>query len=308
MQERNRTLQHASDRTSQLSMEWNTKAMVMKEMDSNIRSHLNDWHKKITLSLSCLMFFFIGAPLGAIIRKGGLGMPVVVSVLFFVIYLIIDMGATRVAKSGEMSVVLGVWMSTLVISPVGIFFTYQSNRDSVVFNAELYVRFFRSLLGLRPTRHITRKEVIIETPDYVRILPQLEEISAQCQAYDEAHRLRRAPNYFTLFADNGHDHQIAHIAERIERLIEELSNATDGPLFGYLNQYPLVSPRAHRAPFDRQWLNVVTGILLPVGLIFYFRVWMFRVRLHRDLQLICRVNADVSRRIREHIIMNNDIN
>jgi lipopolysaccharide export system permease protein len=308
MQERNRTLQQASDRTSQLSMEWNTKAMVMKEMDSNIRSHLNDWHKKITLSLSCLMFFFIGAPLGAIIRKGGLGMPVVVSVLFFVIYLIIDMGATRVAKSGEMSVVLGVWMSTLVISPVGIFFTYQSNRDSVVFNAELYVRFFRSLLGLRPTRHITRKEVIIETPDYVRILPHLEEISAQCQAYDEAHRLRRAPNYFTLFADNGHDHQIAHIAERIERLIEELSNATDGPLFGYLNQYPLVSPRAHRAPFDRQWLNVVTGILLPVGLIFYFRVWMFRVRLHRDLQLICCVNADVSRRIREHIIMNNDIN
>jgi lipopolysaccharide export system permease protein len=306
--QRDRVLRQASERVSSAQMEWEAKALTMKEMDGNIRSHINDWHKKITLSLSCLMFFFIGAPLGAIIRKGGLGMPVVVSVLFFVIYFIIDSGATRVAKSGEMNVVLGVWMSTLVLTPVGAFFTYQSNRDSVVFNAELYVRFFRSLLGLRASRQVTRKEVIIETPDYPRVVAQLQELSARCAAYDEAHRLKRAPNYFRVFADNGHDHEIAHIAERIERLVEELSNATDGPLFGYLNQYPFVSPRAHKAPFDRQWLNILTGILLPVGLFFYFRIWMFRVRLDRDLQLIGRVNGDVVRRIQEHIIINNDIN
>ncbi len=104
--------------------------------------------------------FFIGAPLGAIIRKGGLGMPVVVSVLIFVIYYIIDSGATRVAKSGEMNMVLGVWMSTIVLAPIGAFFTYKSNNDSVVFNAEVYINFFRMLLGLRPSRHVFKKKLL----------------------------------------------------------------------------------------------------------------------------------------------------
>jgi lipopolysaccharide export system permease protein len=308
--QRDRTLRNALDRVNALQMEWQAKGLTMKEMDSNIRSHLNDWHKKITLSLSCLMFFFIGAPLGAIIRKGGLGMPVVVSVLFFVIYFIIDSGATRLAKSGELNVVLGVWMSTLVLSPVGAFFTYQSNRDSVVFNAELYVRFFRSLLGLRPSRHIAPKEVIIETPDYPRVLTDLEELSRHCADYDERNRLKRAPNYVRLFLDNGSDHAVAQIAEKIERLTEELSNATDGPLFGYLDQYPFVSPSAHKAPFSRQWLNILTGVILPVGLFFYFRIWMFRLRLDKDLQLIQRLNGQVASRVREHIIIdhkNNEI-
>ena len=133
------------------------KSYQTTDADNNIRKHEADWHKKITLSLSCLIFFFIGAPLGAIIRKGGLGMPVVVSVLIFVIYYIIDSGATRVAKSGEMNMVLGVWMSTIVLAPIGAFFTYKSNNDSVVFNAEVYINFFRMLLGLRPSRHVSKR-------------------------------------------------------------------------------------------------------------------------------------------------------
>jgi lipopolysaccharide export system permease protein len=287
-------------------MEWETRALQMKEMDGDIRSHVNDWHKKITLSLSCLMFFFIGAPLGAIIRKGGLGMPVVVSVLFFVIYFIIDSGATRVAKSGEMNTILGVWMSTLVLTPVGVFFTYQSNRDSVVFNAELYTRFFRTLLGLRPSRHVAPKEVVIEEPDYPRVLDDLQALSARCADYDERHRLKRAPNYVQLFLDNGSDHEIALIAEKIEHLTEELSNCKDSPMFGWLDRYPFVSPNAHKAPFSRQWLNVLTGVILPVGLFFYFRIWMFRLRLDKDLQLIQQIDREVEKRIREHILIGNE--
>jgi lipopolysaccharide export system permease protein len=300
--EKDRTLRNASDRISSLQMEWETRALQMKEMDGDIRSHVNDWHKKITLSLSCLMFFFIGAPLGAIIRKGGLGMPVVVSVLFFVIYFIIDSGATRVAKSGEMNTILGVWMSTLVLTPVGVFFTYQSNRDSVVFNAELYTRFFRTLLGLRPSRHVAPKEVVIEEPDYPRVLDELQALSARCADYDERHRLKRAPNYVQLFLDNGSDHEIALIAEKIEHLTEELSNCKDSPMFGWLDRYPFVSPNAHKAPFSRQWLNVLTGVILPVGLFFYFRIWMFRLRLDKDLQLIQQIDREVEKRIREHIL------
>jgi lipopolysaccharide export LptBFGC system permease protein LptF len=181
--EKDKTLGSAADRTEALASEWSMKSYQTTDADNNIRKHEADWHKKITLSLSCLIFFFIGAPLGAIIRKGGLGMPVVVSVLIFVIYYIIDSGATRVAKSGEMNMVLGVWMSTIVLAPIGAFFTYKSNNDSVVFNAEVYINFFRMLLGLRPSRHVFKKEVIIEDPDYPRIQTELEKLCNICNEY-----------------------------------------------------------------------------------------------------------------------------
>ena len=95
--EKVKTLNYAQSKFTSLNSEWNMKSYMTKDTDDDIRSHRSDWNKKITLSLACLIFFFIGAPLGAIIRKGGLGMPVVISVLIFVIYYIIDSGATRVA-------------------------------------------------------------------------------------------------------------------------------------------------------------------------------------------------------------------
>ena len=121
-------------------------------------------------------------------------MPVVISVLIFVIYYIIDSGATRVAKSGEMNIVLGTWMSTIVLAPLGAFFTYKSNKDSVVFNLDVYAAFFRKLLGIRQSRHMFKKEVIIHTPEYAKDIEILDEISKDCQAYLETHRLKGMPN------------------------------------------------------------------------------------------------------------------
>lgn len=244
-----------------------------------------------------MIFFFIGAPLGAIIRKGGLGMPVVVSVLIFVIYYIIDSGATRVAKSGEMNMVLGVWMSTIVLAPIGAFFTYKSNNDSVVFNAEVYINFFRMLLGLRPSRHVFKKEVIIEDPDYPRIQTELEKLCNICNEYAIKHRLADAPNYIRIFTNKGHDDVIADISAKMELLIEELSNSKDGVLLEYLNKYPILSTKAHKSPFDNQWLNLLAGIIVPIGLFFYFRIWRFSIRLDKDLKNIIKINREIQERI-----------
>lgn len=295
--EKDKVLGSAADRAEALAGEWNMKSYQMTETDNNIRKHEADWHKKITLSLSCLMFFFIGAPLGAIIRKGGLGMPVVISVLIFVIYYIIDSGATRVAKSGEMNMMLGVWMSTIVLAPIGIFFTYKSNNDSVVFNAEVYLNFFRMLLGLRPSRHVFKKEVIIEDPDYVGIQPRLDALCDSCNEYAAAHRLAGAPNYLRIFTNKGHDNAIADISMRMEAIIEELSNSKDSILLELLNRYPILSTKAHKSPFDRQWLNIVAGLAVPVGLFFYFRIWRFSLRLDKDLKNIVRTSRDIQERI-----------
>ena len=221
----------------------------------------------------------------------------VVSVLIFVIYYIIDSGATRVAKSGEMNMVLGVWMSTLVLAPVGAFFTYKSNNDSVVFNAEVYVNFFRTLLGLRLSRHVFKKEVIIEDPDYPRIQTELEELSNACESYAAKHRLTGAPGYIRIFTSKGHDDVIAGISAKMERLIEELSNSKDGILLEYLSRYPILSTKAHKTPFDNPWLNLLAGIIVPIGLFFYFRIWMFSIRLDKDLKNIIKTDREIQERI-----------
>ena len=96
--------------------------------DLNIKKHKKEWHKKFTLSFACLIFFFIGAPLGAIIRKGGLGLPVVISVLFFVIYYIISTVAERMAEFGDLNMFLGVWISSILIFPIGLFLTFKATK------------------------------------------------------------------------------------------------------------------------------------------------------------------------------------
>lgn len=106
--------------------------------DVRIRRHLMEFHRKFTLSFACLIFFFIGAPLGAIIRKGGLGMPVVISIFFFVVYYIIDTMGGKFAREGVWFVYQGMWLSSAVLMPVGVFLTYKSATDSALLNSDAY--------------------------------------------------------------------------------------------------------------------------------------------------------------------------
>lgn len=300
LKQKQNAYERAASRVESLASEWNMNSYSTEDTQYNLMKHEIDFYRKITLSLSCLIFFFIGAPLGAIIRKGGLGMPVVVSVIIFILYYIIDSGATRVAKSGEMNILLGVGMSTIVLTPLGIFFTVKSNNDSVVFNSEAYINFFRMLLGLRPSRHIFKKEVIINDPTYPSILKRLDLLTKECREYESKSGIERIPNYYKIFTNHTHDDHIAIIKSQLENIIEELSNSKDGILLSFLNRYPIVSPRAHKSPSDKLWINLIIGISVPLGIIFYFRIWRFRRRLGNDLKVIVGTNE----KIKEHILNN----
>ena len=100
--------------------------------------------RKFTLSLACLIFFFIGAPLGAIIRKGGLGTPVIISILFFVIYWVVDISGKKLARDGALSPFAGAFISTFVLAPIGVFLTWKSTKDSAIFKLESYKLFFKT--------------------------------------------------------------------------------------------------------------------------------------------------------------------
>ena len=300
--EKLKTLSATERRMSSLSSDWSMKSFVTQDNDKSIRSHKSDWHKKITLSFACVFFFFIGAPLGAIIRKGGLGMPVVISVLIFILYYIIDSGATRVAKSGEMNIILGTWMSSLVLAPMGVFLTYKSNKDSVVFNIDVYKAFFRKIFGLRQSRHIFRKEVIIYSPEYKKVYEDLESICNECESYASTHKLLGPPNYYKIFTNHTHDDHIKDISIQIESVVEELSNSKDPVILNKLNNYPFLFIKAHKSVSDKIWLNIILGIIFPAGIIIWFNIWRHRVTLDKDLKVIVKTSRDIQERIKNNIL------
>ncbi|MDD3195910.1 MAG: LptF/LptG family permease [Paludibacter sp.] len=117
--------------------------MLLGEPQMYMNRHKSEWHRKFALSFACLIFFFIGAPLGAIIRKGGLGFPMVVSVIMFVIYYIIDLTGFKMAREGIWEAYQGMWLSTSVLFPLGVFLTYKAAVDASLFNRELYIRFYK---------------------------------------------------------------------------------------------------------------------------------------------------------------------
>ena len=104
-----------------------------------------EWHRKFTFSIACLIMFFIGAPLGAIVRKGGLGMPVVISVIFFLFFWILSISGEKMAKEMVIAPYQGMWLSTLVLFPLGFFFTYKATTDSAIFNIDAYFNFFKNI-------------------------------------------------------------------------------------------------------------------------------------------------------------------
>ena len=117
----------------------------LSSQTENINKHKKEWHKKFTLSIACIIFFFIGAPLGSIIRKGGLGLPVVISVVFFIIYHLISTIAERMAVFGDLNMFLGVWLSSLVLLPIGLFFTFKATTDAALFDGDSWKKFFQKL-------------------------------------------------------------------------------------------------------------------------------------------------------------------
>ena len=261
------------------------------------RLHQIEAINKFTLSLSCLIFFFIGAPLGAIIRKGGLGVPVIISVFVFIVFYILDNTGMKMARDDNWTVWFGQLLGTFVLSPIAIFFTYKANNDSVVFNIDLYKSLVMRMLGLRQKRPTIGKEVIIETPDYTEDAVRLRQITKDIEQYTLEHSLRRWPNPIKVFFRPGDDQTISQISERLEEVIEDLSNTRDKIILNEVNTYPILATHAHTRPFRQKWMNIITGLVVPAGIFFYLRMLRFRLRLHRDLKVICKANRTITERI-----------
>ena len=304
--EQRAVVQQAMERAQSESYDLNMKSDYSFNINRHERLHRMEAINRFTLALSCILFFFIGAPLGAIIRKGGMGVPVIISVLVFIIYYIFENSGMRMARADEWTVWFGKLISTLALAPVAIFFSYKANNDSVVFNIDLYKDLLRRMLGLRIKRNITRKEVIIEDPKYPADVQMLADISQRIVSYSEEHKLLHLPNPIKVFFNSSNDHEIEHISQELETAIEDLGYTKDRIILAELNHYPILVTHAHTRPFAKKWMNVVTGLILPLGVFFYLRMWRFRLRLYKDLHDIRQTSDKVIPRIIEFARLEND--
>ena len=284
-------MQRAASRVQMATMDTEFRGMVANDVGSRERDYRLEVINKFTLSLTCLIFFFIGASLGAIIRKGGLGVPVIISVLVFIVFYILDNTGTRMAKQASWTIAFGKGLAPAVLIPIAVFVTYKANKDSVVFNMDAYRMFFMRLFGLRLKRNVASKEVIINDPDYMGDARRLKALSATLEQYSQEHKLVRLPNPVNVFFKYKRDTVIEQMAAELEEIIEDLGNTRDRYVLSYLNQYPVVSEKAHTRPFDTPWMNKAAAVIL------YIRMCRFRLRLYKDLRQIMKTNALMTERI-----------
>ena len=228
-------LTSAIRRVQTIKQEYEFRSFVMEEDRATIRRHGIEMHRKFTLSFACLVFFFIGAPLGAIIRKGGIGTPLVISVLLFIFYYIIDNTGFKFARDGKTAVWEGVWLSSFVLLPLGVFLTYKAMRDSAVLNGDAYKNFFRRLRGLQ-RRELELKQYAMEDVTPARAMASLRPMLDACtevkELWDALPFYRKA--FYTIRRFKPFD----MLAERMNSLIDFLANSKNPHTIQLINNYP----------------------------------------------------------------------
>ena len=250
--------------------------------DRTIRKHWIEWMKKITNSLSILIFFFIGAPLGAIIRKGGLGVPVIVSVFTFILFYLTSVSGEKMYREGEWSIV-GCWFSVMVLSPLSVFFTVKANSDSTLFQWDVILEFFRYWFGTKVNRNIARKDVVIDDPDRQECLEALYDIKQRSIALGQSRLLCSVPNYGKLFFGTVDSSELTELGVELDKLIMEMGNSRDRVELDLLNGFPILQSHGVQPPFAKKWANRMVGIVFPLGLLFEFRAWLFSRKLKRQM-------------------------
>ena len=277
---------------------YNINDKILHQLDKDLNKHKIYWWEKITLSLGCIIFLLIGAPLGSIVRKGGLGYPIIISVATFILYYILDTSGSKMASEGVWKIWFGSWWSTIILLPMGLFFTYQANKDSGVMNNFDLKNFFRKIFILSEKRNISMKEVIIETPDYDSCYNSLNDIYNTAREYKAKNNLKHIPTLKYVFF-NEKDDTLAKLDEKLEKTIEDLCNSKYRNIILQLNEMPVLAIKPVSSPFKKRWMNIVLLFILPLSILIYARSVRFRIKLLMDLTKMERKSKEINEIIKK---------
>ena len=228
-------LAQALSKARQMKQDYEFQSYTMADDKKTIRRHGIEMHKKFTLSFACLIFFFIGAPLGAIIRKGGIGTPLVISVFLFIFYYIIDNTGYKMARDGKVEVWEGIWLSSFVLLPLGVFFTYKAVRDSAVFNFDAYKLFILRLRG-KLRRELEVKDFTMTEVEPRTALEVLRKLDLATVELTEDYR--RLPFYKRWYYMLKRFPQRDAAQTALNEAVDYLSNTRERQVIQLVNLYP----------------------------------------------------------------------
>ncbi len=284
-------LMQALSKAKRQRQDYEYRSYVVSDDYKTIRRHGIEMHRKFTLSIACLIFFFIGAPLGAIIKKGGLGAPLVISVLLFIVYYIIDNTGYKLARDGKWAVWEGMWLSTFVLLPLGIFLTKQAINDAEVFNFEGFSSKFRRFLGLNEVRHVEMKEIVMDDIVTETALQHLHNLTGLCQGYISHNK---AKQNFASFWLKGFDRSaLDKLAEAVEDNVEYFSNSQDKLVINKLSDYPILKNIWIYNPTSDRRLATAAMIILPISLPLWWFGRKYRKELIDELHKIIKLNGQI---------------
>ena len=284
-------LQSALSKAQRAKQEYEYRSLSMADDQRSIRRHSIELMKKFTLSFACIIFFFIGAPLGAIIRKGGLGTPLVISVFLFIFYYIIDNMGYKLARDGKWPVWEGMWLSAAVLLPLGIFFTYKAVNDSAVFNKDAYLNFFRRFFGVSEVRSVEMKEIVMEEVRPALAIERLGELRSMVTAYLENNPARQS---YVAYWRKGYDrHGLHALRDYEENLVDRLANSRDKMVIIKLMDLPILRSLWFIEPSATPWLSNLMIALFPLGI----PIWLYgrytQKRLRHELETTASVAAQL---------------
>lgn len=260
-----------------------------------LRRHEIEWHRKFTLSFACLIFLFIGAPLGAIIRKGGLGLPTVISTLLFIIYYIISLTGQKFVEESVLTPFQGMWMSSIILAVAGIFLTYQATNDSAILNIDTYFNWIREKAGLRRGVLLEKKEHVAGRFDVIDISKeqlQHEFGSIREMAGKNLELLKNDRKLFNLARKSFENKGLTYLVEfgvHYNSLIDQaiLSKWFRIPYFKKrLSEFPLIDGRITSEIFTRKLFRWLATIIFPIGIIRLFHLRFKVMRVRRNLRLV----------------------
>lgn len=268
--------------------EYEFKAVTMADDRKTLRRHEIELLKKYTLSVACMIMFFIGAPLGAIIRKGGIGTPLVISVLLFLVYYIIDNTGYKMARDGRWTVWIGMWVSTIILAPLGIYVTWKAMNDSAVFDKDLYISLLRKIFGTRQARKVNYKEVIINDISTEEATSRLTDLRSR--ALDFVNMYRRTQSY-TAYWLKGYDNEIVHeLCDLLEANVTYLTDCRNPMAVNKLMDYPVLRVLWAYHPVRNKWLGRTLLFIFPIGI----PLWLYGLRAQKNLKSDLRKIASVS--------------
>ena len=280
----------ALNKAKRHKQDYEFKSLSMKDQRKSIRRHDIEMQKKFTLSFACIIFFFIGAPLGAIIKKGGIGTPLVISVILFIIYYIIDNTGYKMARDGRLEVWMGMWISSAVLLPLGIFFTYKAMHDSALFNLDAYRNFFRKIFNIKDSRHYELKEVIIDEVDVFGAIEKAYLLQYKCeQLMEQFSRMS-----YKRFWNNGINNElIDEVISEQESLINNLTNSREILMINKISQYPIIDSYKIFALTKNKRVAKWLEIIFPIGI----PIFLLAIKLQNDLsskiKIVMKVNREV---------------